>query len=698
MQESFQDRAGSHDEALADRRRSALKSRSATSLRLGAAALAVGVACVAGYFLARDQQSTPGEVPSGGASATSGATSSASSPPGLADPKADLMRDVVFESFGSGGTKRIDLEASSQSGRETERRFLEKVRARIPFMSQGKLGSALIESERAEHVPARPSALFQGNVRITTDDGLVFTTEELAYDGRDGTAISERAVRMKRKDLEIEALGMIYDEGFDAIEFLKDVKIRLRDPDDPPADILAGAACLARDQGALFLQENVRLSQGENRASSSMLEIYFGDDYKVTRAVFRDGFEVVVASDSRAMGFSFPRARGRKTIRGRRLDVALGRTGEVQEIAAGPQGEMVVEPAPGDPRERREIRADYLVFKFDDAGRLKEYLGQNPSEVRFVPLDPALGEPRIVKSKDLVAIVDPATGEAENVEFIGDVQFLRGRQRGTGARATFKERDGWLKIQGDAGFEDEVKRVTLDAHSMDIDTRTGSFRAFGGVRHAQKGGISGLPLGAPQSDLLSTSRQVTYEAPSRKTTYTERVVLRAGTDELRGGEIETLETPEGPKLQAKGDVEIRAALFDMEARAPKMSYTPDPRRFLFEGGAFLRQSAFETRAPSVQVDLRAAGVFEITRLQTLGPGPVTIRASGREAEAEGLVFTPKDGRVQLDGGPKGPVKLQDRGQKLQGRRIVFFTGGDQVEVTGAADGRTETVIQRKARQ
>lgn len=689
MQDSFQPAPES------SRRAVALQGGRVGGLRRLAGLVALATPVLVWVLMRRPE---PGPSPAPPSPMVSPSSASAVVASAASDPKADQVREIRFESF-SGGARKIDLVAASQTGRESERRFLDAVRARIPFVSQGKASTALVEADHAQHVPSRPSVLFQGHVRITTDDGLVFNTEELLYDGKDGTAISQRAVAMKRKDLEIEARGMIYDETFDAVEFIRDVRIRLRDPDDPPADIAAGAACLSRGQNALFLQEGVRLDQGRSRATSGSLELYFREDHRVQRALFRDGFELRAEGDTAAIGFSFPRALGSKTLRGRRLDVAFGEQGEIQEVAAGPEGEMIVEPGPGDLKERRELRGEYLVFKFDEQGRMREYLGQVKSEVAFVPLDPSL-EARTVRSRDLVAIVDPATGVAENIDFIGDVEFTRGSQRGTGSKATFKELDARLTITGGAAFTDENQRLALSSSAMDIDTKTGSFQATGGVRHTQRGGLAGLPIGASGADVLATSRRIDYDAPNRRTTYSERAVVRAGADELRAAAIETIETGEGPRILATGDVEIRAtgAGDALEARSNRMTYAPGAREFLFEGAAALRLGALETRAPALRARLAAGAGLELLRLESVGAGPVAMRSADRVADGASFVFTPADGRVQLDGGPAGPVKVESGGQRLQGRRIVFFTTGDQIEVTGVQEGRTETVILRKVKQ
>lgn len=703
MQESFQ------EDAAAERRARALRSGRAPLWRALAGMVAIGLIFTVVSAL-RSGNAVPPPEPGVKASPAPPSTTTTPSPASSAtpsyapeDPKADRLEDVVFESVGASGTKKLDLTAAAQTGRDTERRYLDVVKARIPFMSQGKASFATIEADHAQHVPSRPSALFQGHVKITTEDGLVFTTDELLYDGKDGTAISERKVNMKRKSMEIEALGMIYDSSFDAIEFIKNVKIKMRDPDDPPADIEAGSACLSREQGALFLQENVRLVQGQNRAKATSLEIYFREDHRVQRAVFRDGFEIVTAGDTSGIGLMFPRAKGRKTLRGRRLEVALGENGAIQEVAAGPQGEMIIEPGPQDLPERRELRGEYLIFKFDEKGQLREYLGQNPSRVSFIPLNRQDGPPREVRSHDLVAMVNPATGEAENIDFLGEVVFERGAQRGRGDKATFQEKSGKLAIQGNAGFTDEAQHVDLSSPAIDIETSTGSFRAWGGVRHTQKGGLPGLPIGAG-ADLLATSKQVVYDAPKKETSYIDRVVFRAGSDELRADRVETTETPTGPNMLATGGVEVRvgglaqAPGSGLGAQSGRMTYLSDRRRFLFEQNAVVTQATFETRAPAVQIDLSPRTALEVARLQTIGAGPVSIRAGSRVGEGAGLLFTPPDGRVQLAAGPQGLVKLQDAGQSLQGRQIVFFLGGGQVEVTGAGDGRTETVIQRKAKQ
>lgn len=682
MQESFQEK----------RRADALRANRAGLLRVVAGLLVAGVV-LAVTLAVRTPSGRPFETPSPSpaASASAGPTPSGYAPD---DPRADKLESLVFQSFSASGKKGVELEAKGSSGKETERRFLDIVKARIPFVSQGKPGSLEIVADHAQHVASRPSALFQGHVKLSTDDGFVLETDELFYDGRDELAQSERKVNWRRKDISGEALGMLYESWSDSVTFFSGVKIRLRDPDDAPADIEADSGCLSRTENTLFLEGNVRVSQGGNRTRSGSLALYFGADHSIGRAVFRDGFELVAQGDTEALGFSFPRASGRKTIRGRRLDVTFGAKRALDEVSAGPEAEMIVEPGAQDVPERREIRADSLTFKFTPEGKLREYLGTSGTSVRFIPLDPRAGEPRSISATDFVASLDPATGEAKNITFTENVVFERKNQKGRGAKADFSEKTARMVVSGGVSFEDTSSKVSLTSATIDIDTRVGSFRALGGVRHTQKGGLPGAPFGSAGADLLATSRQVNWDAPAKTTRYSDRVVFRAGTDEMRAASIETVETAQGVAITAETDVEVSvaggAAAAGLEASATRMTYEPAARAFAFTGSGFVRQKDFETRAPEIRVSLASASGFEVKSLEAQGAA-VSIRAGQRAADGTKLTYTPKDGRVAMSG---APVKLEDQGRRVQGKSITFSTAGDQVEVVGE-EGRTETVLRRK---
>ncbi|MBK5255695.1 MAG: hypothetical protein JJE39_06650 [Vicinamibacteria bacterium] len=358
---------------------------------------------------------------------------------------------------------------------------------------------------------------------------------------------------------------------------------------------------------------------------------------------------------------------------------------------------MIVDPGPKDLRERREIRADALIFKFGPAGKLKEYQGNFNTSVRFVPMVRGGGDPRSISATYFFAKLVPETGEAETITFSENVVFERKNQVGKGSKAEFAEKTGRMVVSGGITFDDSLAKMSLLSSSIEIDTLTGSFRALGGVRHTQKGGLPGAPFGEAGSDLLATSRQVIYDAPKKLTQYLNRVVFRAGADELRALNIETLETPVGPRITAETDVEVLvaggAAGAGLAARADKMTYTPQDRTFSFNGAASVRQQDFETRAPQIQVGLAPPGAFAIRTLEAQG-GLVTLKSKDRTAEGTHMRYTPADGRVEIEG---TPVKLEDQGRRVQGRSVTFFTSGDQVEVVGE-EGRTETVLQRKIKQ
>lgn len=688
MQDSFQEK----------RRASALRSNRTGVLRGVALVVVIGVILAVAQSLSRSRSKPENTATSSPAPAGTAPSPGVSPKPyAPADPKAEKLEALVFESFTAAGKKGVQLEAQGASGRETERRFLDGVKAKIPFVTQGRQASMEIVADHAQHVASRPSALFQGHVKMTTDDGFVLETDELYYDGRDGLAQSERKVRWSRKDISGEAVGMLYESWSDSITFFKEVRIRLRDPDDPPADIDADAGCLSREQNSLFLEGNVRVVQGGNRTNSGSLALYFGADRTIQRAVFRDGFELVTQGNTAGLGFSFPRASGRKTIRGRRLDVTFGEGRALEEVSAVQEAVMIVEPGPSDPPERREIRGDSLTFKFAPGGKLREYLGTAGTSVRFIPLDPSAGEPRSISATDFVAAIDPATGEAQSITFVENVVFERKNQKGKGSKAEFSEKTARMVVSGGTTFDDSAAKVALTSGSIDIDTKTGSFRAWGGVRHNQKGGLPGAPFGAPGSDLLATSRQVLYDAPLKSTKYTERVIFRAGGDEMRATTIETIESPQGPTITAETEVEILvsggAPGAGIDARSSKMVYTPTDRTFAFSGAAEVRQKDFETKAPEIKVSLAQTSGFEIRSLEARGTG-VAIKAGERRAEGTQLAYTPKDGRVEMSG---SPVKLEDQGRQVQGKSITFSTSGDRVEVVGE-EGRTETVLQRKIKK
>jgi lipopolysaccharide export system protein LptA len=681
MQESFQEK----------RRASALRSNPTWILRTLALVVVIGVSASVLHALWKPRRpAAPGLTAAAGT--PPGATSSPSPSYAPTDPKADKVERLVFTQWNA-EKKGVELEAQGSSGKETERRFLDTVKAKIPFVSEGKASTMEIVADHAQHVASRPSALFQGHVKLSTEDGFVLETDELFYDGRDGVAQSERKVQWHRKDISGEALGMLYEGWSDSVTFFRDVKIRLRDPDDPPADIDANSGCLSRTQNSLFLEGNVQVRQGANRASSGSLELHFGSDHNIYRALFRDGFELVTQGDTSTLGFSFPRATGRKTIRGRRLDMAFGEGRKLEEVSAGPEGLMIVEPAAGEVAERREIRGDALVFKFSPDGKLREYQGNFNTSVRFIPLTPSAGDPRSISSTYFFAKLDPQTGEAETIAFDEKVVFEKKSLQGRGNKAEFSEKTSRMTVSGGASFDDAQNKVSLTASTIDIDTRSGSFHAWGGVRHLQQGGLPGAPFG-PGSDLLATSRQVIYEAPLKKTQYVERVVFRAGDDEMRAAFIETVESAQGSKITADNEVEILVAGgangTGIDARATKMIYTPADRRFAFTGAASVKQKDFETRAPEILVGIGPTAGFEVQSLEAKG-GLVAIKSVDRTAEGSHLLYTPKDGRVSMAG---SPVKLEAQGKKVQGKSVVFFTSGDQVEVVGE-EGRTQTVVQRK---
>ena len=335
---------------------------------------------------------------------------------------------------------------------------------------------------------------------------------------------------------------------------------------------------------------------------------------------------------------------------------------------------MIVEPGPGDLPERREIRGDALVFKFGPERKTDGVPGQlQHQRPVHAPAARRGRAPVHLRHLLLRQASIPLTGEAETITFDENVLFERKNQRGKGDKAEFSREDG-----ADGGVRGQPPSTTPSTRcpwfprpSTSI-REDGSFRAWGGVRHTQKGGMPGAPFGTAGSDLLATSRQVIYEAPLKKTQYLDRVVLRAGEDEMRALTIETVESPaRAPRITADTDVEILVAGGAWAAGSmpgpSKMTYAPADRRFTFTGRGLGEAEGLRNQGPGDPGRPRPRGRLRASEPWRRRAGLVTIKAMDRTAEGTHLLYTPegrpgghdRDTGQTRGPGTKGPGEIRD---------------------------------------
>jgi LPS export ABC transporter protein LptC/lipopolysaccharide transport protein LptA len=604
---------------------------------------------------------------------------------------------LSFQSF-KGEKQSFLLNAAEMIGQEQEEMRLKGVDYTFWYTVKGDRKQGHIKADGCVYAPSQQRASFQGNVVVRTEDGFELKTPTLVYRGDKGTARSEDPATFSRKDISGSATGLVYHAEEGKLELLADVKIHVRDPDKPPADIQAARGVALREEGTMYLEGAVQVDQQGDHLTADRFEMDFGEDRTVTRARAIENVVLKTASGAFPGTATAPAAgSGPRELRCRKLDLRFRPDRTLEEATAGPDADLTLHPGTTDEPERRRLEAKFLTFKFDEQGRLAELQSLRDTRFTTTPLQAAAGPPRTVTCGRLVAQVDPASGEPRNIEFHNDVVFVRGKQRATAQKAWYDGTAGKLYLSETPRVVDAEAGSDLQANAIGLAVRSGDVAAQESVRHLLRrtSGKGGRFFGGGEDPVLVRSRFLEYTAASRTGRYWEEALLRSGKDEVRAAEIRLQDGPAGRRLEAGGGVvslmHPRAAAEGkeparVEGRARDMVYEEANHRLVYKGEVSIRQGDIATRSPQATLALSPDG----QGLQSLVAGePVEVMQGERRASGTRATYTPGDETMVLVG---DHVVLKDPSQEVEGRSLTFHVGDDRILVDGQRQVRTQTII------
>ena len=605
--------------------------------------------------------------------------------------------NLVFRKY-DGDRQSFELSAREKVGNEQEEQKLRGVSFTFSYVSQGQPGKGHIVADECTYSPAVQRALFEGNVVVTTEDGFELRSDSLIYRGDKGVAKSDRPVQWKRKDVTGTSTGFTYLAEEGSLDLPADVVVVIQDEDNPATEIRAARAALVRAEKTMRFEGGVTVTQGADVLTAQRFETDFGDDHVIYRARAIDDVDLKTTGALPGTA-GVAGAGGPRHLTCRKLDLWFRANRLLQEATAGPDAELTVMPGPKDPKERRRIGARFLAFVYDEQGRLQELRGQKDSWMRVEPLAPSKAPARRVAAQSFIARVEPATGSANYVEFTKDVEFEEAGRKATAQKAYYDASTAVLSLKEGPELVDAAEGSRLSAEAIDVSSKTGDIAARHNVRHVleRKGGGGGLLSGGGQP-VLVTARFLDYDGQARTGVYKQDALLRAGKDEVRGGEIRLTEKDSLRRLEASGSVVSRlnprregtgAAPDVIEGRAREMVYDEAARSLLYKGEASVKQGIVSIRGPQVAIELTPDGAD--VRLMRAGE-PVLVEQGERKAEGARVTYDPRAGTMALVG---EPVTLVDPRQRVQGRQVTFNLGDDRVVVEGQEQARTHTVIRSR---
>jgi lipopolysaccharide transport protein LptA/LPS export ABC transporter protein LptC len=632
---------------------------------------------------------------------TPGPSASGSATPAIPLPEgASRTQNLVLQNF-KDGSSTWKLNAGEMVGKEGEEYRLRQVNLQFQYTAKGEKHQGTIAADEAVLTPTVEKGVFQGHVKLTTDDGAELATEQLVYRGDKKLAKSELPTAFKRGTLSGTSKGFEYESEEGRLDLPADVVIHVAPEGRPPLDIKSVSARLVRGegQGTMQFEGGVQVDQAQDRLTTDRFELDFGEDNVVYRA--RAIENVVLQTSSAATPGA--QAGGTRHLTCRKLDLWFRPDSSLEGATAVDDAVLTLSPAPKEPPERRRLAAGVLTFKFDQAGRIESLETLKGTTFTATPLPPNKAAVRTLVCQRLTAEVDPETGQPKLAEFTKDVAFTQGKQKATGQRAYFDGAKSELFISESPQLLDGEQGSDLTAQGILIGTKTGDIGANEQVRHVinnpkGKKGEGGF-LGHGGEPLLLTSRFLLYTAKTRVARYWEGALLRTGGDEVRASELRLFDVAAGGrKLEAEGSVisslqprttsKTRPPA-PVEARAAKMVYEEAKREVTYDGDVAIKQGDIATRSPQARLLLSADG----QKLESLKAGePVEVVQGKRKARGSHGTYTPADETMVLTG---EKVVLQDPGQEVEGRSLTFRVGDETVLVDGQEQVRTQTIIRSR---
>jgi lipopolysaccharide transport protein LptA len=625
---------------------------------------------------------------------------SASAPKPVSETR---QTNLVYRIFKE-GRERTTIEAEAMVGHEGDAMRLRGVVATSRYVSEGQEGTVRISSKEAVYNERQERTLFRGNVTVNTTDGLQVETDDLNYRSDDGIARTDGPARYLRDGLSGSSRGVRYEAESGRILMPAKVSFRIEGgAGQPPVLITSRRATALRTHGLVRFQGDVFLEQGRDRLQSQDLALSFDPETRLlTRAVATGRVELQTSGSSVLPGAQpVPGAGGGvRNLRAPRLSLVFRQDRTLEKAVAGGGAVLTLSPGPGQRPERRRIEAGTLTFDFDAQGRAERLRGQR--DCRMVA--ETLGkkpDPRIVTAQKVRARLDPATGEAERIDFSDHVSFERAGERATSGVARYSQ-GGSLRLQQEPRIQQSGGE--LRAQTIDILTDTGDVRAYKDVRHLLRGrtggGAEGL-LSAREAPTVVTSARFYYEAARKTAHYEGSALLRSGRDEIRAPQLQLEEDAKGQRrlLGSQGVVSLlhpRAAKASdgepaaVEGRGASMTYEEGAGRIVYTGDVSIRQGDIVTQSPKATLTLTADG----QGLEKLVAGePVAVEQGARTATGQRGVYTPADETMILTG---DNVVLKEGDRQTRGRSLTFKVGDDTILVDGEEEGRTETILRTES--
>lgn len=362
------------------------------------------------------------------------------------------------------------------------------------------------------------------NVRMTTSDGLVVTTDAADFDQANGMIRVPGQVQFSRQRLKGNGLGATYDQGRDVLWLLKDARISIAADSEGQgaAEGTADSAGFARSEHYVRMTGNAKIDGDGRHTEAADITIQLSEDEKRVQTVQLRGnsritgtgtgtgptqnmaardIDLTYASDGKALqqarlmeGASVqlpgsPGGPGRQ-IAGRNMVIAMAPDGSTVTALDATEQVQVDLPAATDAPARRITSSSLTATGPPDAGlQNATFTGNAEFRETHPGARGAQASERVARSQRIIVETKPGFGDIQQADFRGNVRFEDGATIGEAQRAVYKVAGDSLQLMpsnGDPGPPPRLndERMSVDARALTLGLQTRKLVAENTVRSA----------------------------------------------------------------------------------------------------------------------------------------------------------------------------------------------------------------------
>ncbi len=621
-------------------------------------------------------------------------------------------------------------------------------------------GKDLVINSRAADVKrkdeALESAVFTGDVRLTSADGIEVKSAEATYTEADGIVRIPGALEFKKGRTSGGGQGGTYDRNRDVLWILDRARISVA-PDSSGKGAMDGsssAAGLARAEHYVKLSKDARInSDGRAMQGDEITITLTPDDQRVQMVQLRGNsritggaggpqsmtardIDLIYGADGRtlqranlveqAVADLGGGAAGKK-IAGKTINIGMGPDGTtVIHLAANENVQLDIPPENNAPA--KQIRSAALVAGGPPGSGLQN--ATFTEKVEFRETRGARGNvaavDRTVRSETLIVETQPGLGAIQKADFRGNVKVVDADLTAEAQRGIYhleKDRLELMPSEGDPGPPPLINDgrisvaartidVTLGSRDLNAETKVKSTILVKKDRNARGQRQTRVPSVLKQDEpVFVTSNRLHYLGSASTATYSGNVKLWQGKETTIKGDKIVLDDRNG-NLEATGSVVTELFLDETDSgtgekkrertvgKSETFLYNDAGRLATYTTKAQIDGPQGNITANKIELFLKSAGANELERAEAYAGGPelVVVKEGVRTARGTHLTYTAADAQYLMIGTPVTMIE-EDGGARGScrvgiGASLRFFrgVGNWQMEGTGIIPSKTDNNV------